>query len=399
MRSDEGRWSYTGDICACAPGDGESEQSSARSAPVDRAALHAGSPSSRFCFSPPPRSASSPAGAPSSSPRATAAPAWTPAPTTDASADAPAIPFCSTIDAGFCSDFDQEPLPENWHLVSASGGATGAEDSDASVSPPNSYLAIAPAVAAADSGAPTTSAILTSPALAEGAESHRVRRPDRRDQLPRHERARARRSSSPPTHKGRATRSRSSSTPPPRTGPRSAPRCSSSRRSPGPRPRGVDELPGLFAEVGAWYHVTLDFGIDTADAGVVARRRSASGSAVQRPRPSPCFSWRRSMPSAGRGTSRSAPRRRRRQGKRRFASTTSPTRTERVRLYLGADASAARSTSRSGTAWARAAAMHASNSGFTCGGPNGPSAIFTGMGPYGVSTWTIRRGRSTRETP
>jgi len=44
----------------------------------------------------------------------------------------------------------------------------------------------------------------------------------------------------------------------------------------------------------------------------------------------------------------------------------------------------ARSTSRTGTPFARAAAAHASNSGFTWGGPKGPPDTFTGIGPYAL---------------
>ncbi len=49
--------------------------------------------------------------------------------------------------------------------------------------------------------------------------------------------------------------------------------------------------------------------------------------------------------------------------------------------WLAAATIAARTTSRTGTAWARAAATHASNSGLAWAGPNGPSASFTGMAP------------------
>jgi hypothetical protein len=85
--------------------------------------------------------------------------------------DADAGAFCASMDAyDFCADFDEEPLNVEWNNVNTAGGATGAEDNAASVSPPNSYLAISPALGAADSGsAPTARAILTELSLPKGA--------------------------------------------------------------------------------------------------------------------------------------------------------------------------------------------------------------------------------------
>jgi hypothetical protein len=63
--------------------------------------------------------------------------------------------FCASLDASqypFCSDLDPKPLPENWDQVVTPGSATVAEDPDASVSPPNSLLAIAPAQVLNDGG-------------------------------------------------------------------------------------------------------------------------------------------------------------------------------------------------------------------------------------------------------
>jgi hypothetical protein len=74
--------------------------------------------------------------------------------------------FCSP-DAGydFCSDFDQKPLPESWNNDNTSGGGSGTEDNGESVSPPNSFLATAPALVPTQGPA---RAILTALGLPKG---------------------------------------------------------------------------------------------------------------------------------------------------------------------------------------------------------------------------------------
>lgn len=75
---------------------------------------------------------------------------------TDASADAGASsgPFC-TLEAGydFCADFDEQPLSVEWNDFYEIGGATAVDDDGASVSPPNSLLATSPPLSAVDAGA------------------------------------------------------------------------------------------------------------------------------------------------------------------------------------------------------------------------------------------------------
>jgi hypothetical protein len=187
--------------------------------------------------------------------------------------DAPLAPFCSTVDAGFCSDFDQQPLPESWHIVSASGGASGVEDDNASVSPPSSYLAITPATSAADAG---VAAILTSPALAKG-NSH-IGFDVRIDEL-----------SFPAANNPAALVVVAAYTQGTdyaialefhptagNTAPFSAALLELTTAL-GKTTSRVTELSGFFTEVGAWYSVALDFGIDTADAGVVPASITVTG--------------------------------------------------------------------------------------------------------------------------
>lgn len=84
--------------------------------------------------------------------------------------DAAAAPFCAP-DAGydFCSDFDLKPLPEAWNNDNTTGGATGIEDDGASVSAPRSFLATSPALGSVDGGAPPVArAILTAVGLPKG---------------------------------------------------------------------------------------------------------------------------------------------------------------------------------------------------------------------------------------
>ncbi len=75
-------------------------------------------------------------------------------------------PFC-TPDAGydFCADFDRSPLNVEWNDVNNAGGATGAIDQVASVSPPSSFLATSPPLSG-DAGARS---ILTEVSLPKGA--------------------------------------------------------------------------------------------------------------------------------------------------------------------------------------------------------------------------------------
>jgi hypothetical protein len=86
------------------------------------------------------------------------------------SVDAGTGPFCAP-DAGydFCSDFDEKPLPDSWNNDNNSGGGAGTEDPGGSVSAPNSFLAIAPALASVNGGTqPVARAILTALNLPKG---------------------------------------------------------------------------------------------------------------------------------------------------------------------------------------------------------------------------------------
>jgi hypothetical protein len=77
--------------------------------------------------------------------------------------------FCASIDAAtysFCSDFDTRALPENWDSVVTPGTATLTEDPDASFSPPNSLLALAPGQALLDGG--SNEALVTKTGLPHG---------------------------------------------------------------------------------------------------------------------------------------------------------------------------------------------------------------------------------------
>ncbi len=77
-------------------------------------------------------------------------------------------PFCPTQSGTdfSCSDFDEKPLPENWNaLLTKPGSVAVAEDDAASVSPPNSLLAMAPALGP---GAAATESFVSATALPAG---------------------------------------------------------------------------------------------------------------------------------------------------------------------------------------------------------------------------------------
>jgi len=76
--------------------------------------------------------------------------------------------FCASQPAGLalCSDFDEQPLPENWNDIVANGGSPVSENDAGSVSPPNSLLASTPALSA---GEPMTQAFVTKTKLPAGA--------------------------------------------------------------------------------------------------------------------------------------------------------------------------------------------------------------------------------------
>jgi hypothetical protein len=79
-------------------------------------------------------------------------------------------PFCPNDAYDFCADFDREALSAEWSNIANTGGAAGSENDDASVSAPNSYLAISPPLTGSDSGvAGTAHSILTELALPRGA--------------------------------------------------------------------------------------------------------------------------------------------------------------------------------------------------------------------------------------
>ena len=87
------------------------------------------------------------------------------APAQEAAAPDAGPGFCLSQPAGafaFCSDFDEKPLPENWDDLLTKGSPPVAEDDATSVSPPNSLLATAPALAA---GATATESFVTTTKL------------------------------------------------------------------------------------------------------------------------------------------------------------------------------------------------------------------------------------------
>ncbi|MGO8997496.1 MAG: hypothetical protein ACLQVI_29625 [Polyangiaceae bacterium] len=181
----------------------------------------------------------------------------------------PALPFCSSIDADFCSDFDQLPLPESWTKFAVTGGSSGVEDDDASVSPPNSFLATVPTFPAVDAGtAVAGSAILTKLSLPKG-QTH-IAFSIRIDEI-----------SFPDPSDLTATIVTAAYTQgtdyavalefhPSATGaPFAAALLELTTPLGGTTTSKVDQLPGVFTDLGTWYQVVLDFGIDTSDAGLV----------------------------------------------------------------------------------------------------------------------------------
>jgi hypothetical protein len=189
--------------------------------------------------------------------------------TNDAGDAAAVLAFCSTIDAGFCSDFDEAPLPERWANLNQTGGATGVENSDASVSPPNSFLASAPAFVVGDGGTtPAARAVLSSPGLPKG-QSH-IAFDMRIDEL-----------SFPPTTAASTaavvvaayTQGTDYAVAlefhPGASGAPFTAALLELTTTLGNTTAKVDELPGIFTQVGVWYSVSIDFAIDTSDAGFV----------------------------------------------------------------------------------------------------------------------------------
>jgi hypothetical protein len=205
-------------------------------------------------------------------------------PPTDAGSSAQ--PFCAGFD-GFCSDFDDAALPEQWSNVNSTGGATGVEDDDASVSPPNSYFAATPSFPTGDGGFTASArAVLTKVSLQKG-ESH-VAFDMRIDAL----------SFPDPTsltasvitvayeqldalsHDGGVAYTLALDFHP--GGSQSAFGAALLEISTGTltgTTTKLDDLGTAFTQLGLWYHVSLDFGLDTADAGVVPASITVSSSA------------------------------------------------------------------------------------------------------------------------
>jgi hypothetical protein len=185
-------------------------------------------------------------------------------------AGASPLPFCSTIDADFCSDFDEAPLPENWTTVSATGGASGSENGDASVSPPSSYLAVVPAFPVGDGGiTPAGGAVLQRTGLVKG--QSRIAFAMRIDQLT-FTAANALTSSVFVAEYTQGQAYKLALEFHPAAGnavPFGAGLLETTTPAVGPPTTKLDDLPNMFTAIGVWYEVAIDFGIDSADAGEV----------------------------------------------------------------------------------------------------------------------------------
>ena len=165
------------------------------------------------------------------------------------------LPFCSSIDADFCSDFDRVAAPGELDQVRRDRRVPGVENDDASVSPPNSFLATVPTFPAVDAGtAVAGSAILTKLPSPKGRRTS-PSRCGSTSSASRSERRSPRRSSRPRIRRGPTTPSRSSSIRAPR-GRRSRRRSSSSRPLRGGRRRARwTSSRGSSPDLGTWYQV------------------------------------------------------------------------------------------------------------------------------------------------
>jgi hypothetical protein len=86
-----------------------------------------------------------------------------------APSDAAVTPFCPNDAYDFCADFDERPLNVEWNKTDTTPGATGVQDNAASISPPNSYLATSPPLAAIDASTqPGAHATLSELSLPKG---------------------------------------------------------------------------------------------------------------------------------------------------------------------------------------------------------------------------------------